>query len=230
MAIQETPPLGWPHTEAAKHYDQETHRILREATPPPEPTKKRSGCCGGVLVLLLIALAVAGVVVALLVGQWTENGDPAGEPIELAEETYLYENPGWEVEASAYVDGSDGVQLITWASEHSIGRVVLMEPDELSAHGWNEQPLLPSDVEWSEPQFYSAFSEAFADVRWTYAESVEPAVEASTPADPPSAYVVSYSIWGESTGEWGETLYTDAVLGDNGVWTISEVANDSANQ
>lgn len=230
MPIQETPPLGWPHTEAAKYYDKESQTILQKATPPA-PTKKRGGCCSGFLVTLLIVLAVAGVIVAVALDQWEENGDPAGEPIELAEETYIYENPGWDVEAAAYIDGTDAVQLVTWSNEYGIGRVVRMEPDEVSAHGWNEQALLPSDVDWSEPHFYTAFSDAFASVHWTYVESVEPAFEGDYySVDGPAEFTVSYSIWGEDTSEWSETFATVAALDETGVWLISTEATGSATQ
>jgi hypothetical protein len=213
MAIQKTPPPGWPHTEAAKYYDQESKKILQKATPPE--TKKRSGCCGGTLVTFLILLAIAGIIVAVVLGFLTEE---EGGDIEAASDAYMAAYPQWTIESADYPDSSGAVRLVTWDYDRSVGRIVFMEPDEYFEGGWVEQPLLPPEADWSEQQFYDAFSDAYSGVHWTYAVMVEPSLEGTSPAD----HILTYRVWEETSEQWTDLQYAPAILDPSEGWLFPQ--------
>ncbi len=214
MPIQKTPPPGWPHTEAAKYYDQESHKILQTAKPPAP--RKRPGCCSGTLVTILIMLAIAGVIAAVVFGFLEEEET---DDLQSASDAYTAEYPNWDVESADYPDSSGTVRLVTWDYDRSIGRVVLMEPDELFEGDWVEQPLLPEGTEWSEDQFYNAFSAVFSSLHWTYVVSLEPNAEGTSTVD----HVLTYWVWEEASESWGELQTTPAVLDPSQGWLFPEI-------
>jgi hypothetical protein len=217
MPIQETPPPGWPHTEAAKYYDQESKRILKKAAPPEQQKEGRG--CGGAIVTIIILAVVAVIVAAVVIGLVAES---EGDDLESAANAYLAEYPSWTVETEDYPDSTGAVRLVTWENDLGIGRVVRMEPDPLAEGEWTEQPLLPAGTEWSQDLFYDAFSDAYSGVQWTYAVVVEPSVE-STSAE---SFDITYTVWDVETEQWTEMFVVPATLDPSSGWVIG--AEESA--
>jgi len=199
VPLQETPPAGWPHTEAAKH------QTSLHAGPPPEgrprpprlSTQRRPGCCVGTLFLLLVVAVGVAVGIAALVGAFGESD------FELATRAFLDAHPSWQVESADY-PGEDGaeVRLVAWDYSRDIGRLAIMTPDTLGEEGWSEQPLIESMAgdAAAEDAFLDAFSDTFSATSWTYVSRVE----AGDTVSDIQTWRVWYRIW-EAEGEtWTE--------------------------
>jgi hypothetical protein len=217
MPIQKTPPPGWPHTEAAKYYDQESQRILRKATPPEQEKQGRG--CGGTIVTIIILAVVAVIVAAVVIGLVAESED---DDLQSAADAYLAEYPSWTVETEDYPDSTGAVRLVTWENDLDIGRVVRMEQGDADGE-WAEQPLLPAGTEWSEDLFYDAFSEAYSGVQWTYAVVVEPSAESTSD----ESFDITYTVWDVETEQWTEMFVVPATLDPSRGWVIGGQEADS---
>lgn len=216
VPLQETPPPGWPHTEAAKH-----HTSLH-AAPPPEgrpvapasASKRRGGCC--VLTLILLVVATAG----LVLGIAALSGALGSDEFEDATQVFLDAHPGWQVESAEPLDQADGpVRLVTWDYDRSVGRLAIMEPDSLSDSGWSEVPLIaamPDDAA-AEEAFLDEFANVFSSATWAYAVSVE----ASDIVSDPQTWRVLYRVWDDGTETWDTERETWATR-DRGTaqWTV----------
>ncbi len=215
MNIQNTPPLGWPHTEAEKYASQETY----EVAGPPESfmaTDTRKGCghgCAKTFLFLMVMLAMLGVMAAAAIVLLFPGGTAS------AEEAFLALHPGWEVKAADRPDDANGaVRLVVWSSAHGIGRIVMMEPTGYGS-GWEERPLIASSTvgEHGEEALLEAFSGSYADLHWSY-------LSEALPVDlegPQQSWTLSYYVWDGDTGEWTDLLETDATRDvDTGAWSI----------
>jgi len=212
MSIQKTPPLGWPHTDAAKYGNLETEHIPTAALPPEE--KKQSGCCGGmlgaILVLVIFLVVIAAVVTDCAEDEYTE------ESSQSAEDAFVAANPGWEIESAELLDENGIVRLVVWEYDLGIGRITLMDPDPYLEGGWVEQEILPAGTEWSEDHFYQAFADAYSVLHWSYAVDVQSSTESTSSED----HVVSYRVWDDDTAQWSDVHTATAVLRPSEGWLI----------
>ncbi len=220
VPLQETPPAGWPHTEAHKH-----HTSLHAAPPPegrppaPKTAKNRGGCCVGTLFLLLVAAVAVVVGVAVLLGAF-------GDDTDTATQTFLDAHPGWQVESSEVLGEADGpVRLVAWDSARNIGRLVTMQPDTLAESGWSEVSLIvamPGDT-GAEDAFLDEFGSTFSSTRWSYATVVEAADIVSNP----QTWRVWYRVWDEDAETWSVELETWATRDrDSAEWIVGEPGTD----
>ena len=221
MAIQKTPPLGWPHTEAAEHLARESREILRKgeelghgAAKPPPAGGKRQGCgCVGGLVSLLFALAVVGVAIYVLVPEYVTT-------TLSAEEVFLDSHPEWEVETTDVPEGMGGtVRLVVWDYNRAIGRLALMDPVDFDP-GWIERPLIRGDLAAAdEGELLDAFSDSFADLSWSYMMEAEPMGGSGDGSK--EVWRVYYRVWGEDDGVWTDVMTTTATrIPETGSWSV----------
>lgn len=232
MAIQQTPPPGWPHTEAEKY---RTH-IYPEALPQelsrpgenmpagsvePPVKKKRSGC--GCFITLLTLLAIFGAVTAILVpiieDQDTSVADFIGSSEESdARSSFLGTYPSWQVEV---VDrpASDplAVRIVAWNYDLSIGRIVFMDPRPDSAFGYEVRPLTRDYDTATESALLEAFAQSWYETEFTYIRFAEP-VDQSV-AD--ETWRISYRTWDESADDWSEVRETLAIRWSSGEWLVA---------
>ena len=210
MALQRTPPLGWPHTEAARYADGDTRAII-ERTQPAPPGKKGCGC-GRVLVFFMVLLAVLGVAVAVVI--WAVESDKS-----TATDVFISSHPGWYEETSDIPDGAgDTVRLVVWNDDLYVGRIVMMDPVERES-GWQEQQLIVGvESAWEEEALLAAFSRQYRDTSYSYIMEATPvSTEGSE-----QVWKVSYRIWYDGGAEWSETLYAEAVrYANDGTWDIA---------
>lgn len=202
MPLPQTPPLGWPHTEAEK-YQSSLH-----APPPPEGTPElpgagrtgRRGCCGGVVLMLVIVAAVALGVAALVDAIGESEFDPATH-------AFLDGRPGWEIQGAEYTgENGKAVRLRAWDGERGIGRVAIVEPDVTADSGWSVYPLIaaiPGDRAIEEA-FLDAFSRTFSSMGYTYATSVEQVNLVSAT----QSWRVRYRMWDLDEETWTEEYET----------------------
>lgn len=211
MGLQKTPPLGWPHSEAARYAEGET-RALIEQTQPAPPGKKGCGC-GRVLVVLLILLAVLGVAVAVVI--WAVEAETSS-----AADVFISSHPDFYEESSDVPEGMDGaVRLVVWNGDLYIGRIVMMDPVE-GEPGWKERQLIVGvDNALEEDALLAAFSQQYRDTSYSYIMEVTPLGRTDTPEQ---AWKVSYRISDDVSGEWSEIHYAEALRhADIGTWDIA---------
>lgn len=222
VPLQETPPPGWPHTEAEKH-----HTSLHAAPPPegrpPVPrlaSRRRGGCCALGLILLLVVAVGFAIGVAALSGAFGEDDS------EAATQVFLDAHPDWQVESADALEGGSGaIRLVAWDYSRNIGRLVTMLPDTLVESGWSEEPLIeamPGDSA-TEEAFLDEFGRVFASTSWTYAVRVE----ASDIVADPQTWRVWYRVWEQDSETWAGESDTWATRDrDSTEWVIGEPGSE----
>ncbi len=200
MALQKTPPLGWPHTESLEY--QQGQPLVAPATaagaaPPGTKHHKSRSCCS--IVFLLMLLAVAGIALAIAVGVASLDDVLPSDDFEAAENAFLEQHPTWEVEVSDYPDsGSSTVRLVAWDRQRGIGRLVLMDPDAESSSTWYERPFVPGASTQSQEALLDAFAATFSQGSWAYLSEAEPLDTSSSPEQ----WLVRYQVWADDTDAW----------------------------
>ena len=222
MAIQKTPPLGWPHTEAEAHRARESLEILQKgeelghgkAKPPKPGAERRSGCgCFGGIVLTLILLALAGVIIAVIANEFTSSGS--------AQDAFTDAHPTWEIESFDEPNGEGGeVRIVAWDYDRDVGRIVVMEP--VQEGGYIERPIITGGQvpAWEEEELLDAFGSEYSSLSWSYIMEAE---KLGGPADGSTeTWRVTYRVWPMETGEeWTEVLSTTAMrVPTSGTWDV----------
>ncbi len=230
MALQETPPPGWPHTEAEKY---QTH-IYPEVRPqeflqpgknmpagsvePPARTKGRGcGCLFTVLILIAIIGVAAAYVVPLLEGQGAFDSG-AGTEESAAEEAFLLQYPTWDVEAVDRPDSEPlSVRIVAWDSDRNIGRIAFLDPVDGASSEYALRPITGEDSQAVEEAFLDAFAASWSDAAdWTYIRFAQPPDGAADGG----TWTVSYRQWDDETQEWSEIRDTIAEHMAGGVWYV----------
>lgn len=228
MPLQQTPPPGWPHTEAEKYRDRSRPEVPQyEVAPPghtaPEPVREagrgmRTGC--GCAVSLLTLLAIAGALIALFVPLWSEESVELGSsPEEMAaEETFLASYPDWQVEVVDRPDNDpDAVRIVAWDYGRSIGRIAFVDPSGDTDTGYYLNPIIPGDSVAADEAILDAFAESWSDTRWAYIRFAEPDLDAGDAA----AWLVSYRVWDDATVEWTEVRQARALRLADDSWVVA---------
>ena len=216
MALQKTPPLGWPHTEAARYAEGETRALIEQTNPPPPG---RRGCgCARVLVFLMILLAILGVAAAVVISL-VEPDTVTAADVFISSHQDFYE------ESSEVSEGAGGaVMVVAWNGDLYIGRIVMMDPVE-GEPGWRERQLIAGVESPSEEEaLLDAFSRQYRDTSYSYIMEATPVSTEGTE----QAWKVSYRIQDPDSGEWSEVFYAEAIRHiDSGTWEIAPPAGSA---
>lgn len=228
MALQRTPPPGWPHTEAEKYAHQWRHdeaQLPDELTGPPEspqppsvtPPQRRRGGCGCLLTLILI-LVLGGVVTGALNPVLSELDFVRSFSSEDdATEAFLAEYPDWEVEVSDRPENeAESVRLVVWDYSRGVGRIVLMDRNADDT-AWVVRPLSGQLVRSEEDALLSAFGSAWSSVEWAYLSDAQP----GSLVDGSEEWTITYILWQDDVGQWSSEFTTDAVRLPDGTWIVA---------